>query len=175
MLDDDESYYEAPDRKVSYKDQLVYRVTIQKIVERCLFLQGSEQFHRPVESLRTALYFSIPGLPFKSRIDTKITALETERQQYIQDFCRNRYHNRRGDDTPQSLSDLTVIDRVRVTIRLYNWYNSELLEFLLNLLAEHDALIKARDLVPEGTRKKETAADDTITPDDRKKITKNME
>ena len=141
-----DSEYESSknDRSVSYKDQLVYRITIQKTVDRCLFSMGTFQMARHVKALRTALFFQIPGLPFKDRI------IEKEKQLDRQKINKTNELIKKLNYKVSSLDNCKVGDKAKIKMRIHEWYWMTKLEYLLDLLAEHDALLKPRDFVEMG-------------------------
>lgn len=157
MYDDDEyvddSYETNPDssRSVSHKDQLIYRQTIQKLVDRCLFLMGKRSIKPAVNSFKKALYFNMPGLPFKDRIDE----FEKELHERMVDY-ENELIQKYGKEgsvyyEPKIYKDLTAVDRHRFNREVfYKEYEIETLTFLIGLLAEHEALLRAKGYVEEG-------------------------
>jgi len=137
-------------RSVTKKDQLTYRTTIQKFVEYSLFTKTSYgTFDRYVKALRSALYFQIPGLPFQERMDEYKKEIEEEiekfKQQKILECDNGMYYH------PKVWSDLSFKDKsiLKQDIYFARWGNW--LAFLLDILAEHDALMKAKGYVEEGT------------------------
>ena len=157
MYDDDEyvddSYETNPNdsRSVSHKDQIPYRTTIQKIVDNCLFLMGKIGIKRSVLSLKKALYFKMPGLPFKDLIDT----FEKELVDIMIDYENERIqlYGKQGSVyyDPETYDDLTIIDKRRFKRDIFfKEYETEWLTFLISLLAEHEALLRAKGYVEEG-------------------------
>jgi hypothetical protein len=130
---------DADNRSVSSKDQLTYRITIQKIVDRCFFTMGTMSMPRHVKALRMALYFQIPGLPFKNRIDKKEEKLKTEKEKRIKNIRKKQGRSFYGN-----------AEKAKRRIKIQEWYWEKFLEYLLDLLAEHDALMKAREWVETG-------------------------
>lgn len=157
MYDDDEyvddSYETNPDssRSVSKKDQLTYRTTIQKLVDYCLFLMGKIGIKRAVLSLKKSLYFHMPGLPFDELIDT----FEKELVDIMIDYENERIqlYGKQGSVyyDPGNYEDLTIIDKRRFKRDIFfKEYETEWLTFLIRLLAEHEALLRAKGYVEEG-------------------------
>ena len=126
-------------RSVSSKDQLTYRQTIQRIVDRCFFTMGTMSMPRHVKALKTGLYFQIPGLPFKDRIDEKEEKLIEEKKKKIYKIKKRMGRSFYGN-----------AETAKIRIQIQQWYWEKFLEYLLDLLAEHDALMKARDWVETG-------------------------
>lgn len=127
------------DRSVSRKDELNYRVTIQNIIDRCFRTMGSFSMITHVEALRMALFFNIPGLPLRNQIlevEKKLDKELLERSNnYKREMGREFYGN---------------ANRAKLKLKLTEWYWNTKLEYLLNLLAQHDALLKPKDFVEEG-------------------------
>ena len=150
---DDDSYETNPDssRSVSHKDQLIYRTTIQKLVDQCLFLMGKQGIKRAVLSLKKALYFKMPGLPFKERIDQFEKELHETMVDYENELIQT--YGKQGSVyyEPKTYNDLTVIDKRRFKRDIFfKEYETEWLTFLICLLAEHEALLRAKGYVEEG-------------------------
>jgi len=139
-------------RSVSKKDQLIYRTTIQKLVDRCLFLMGTHGIKRAVISLKKSLYFHMPGLPFDERIDK----FEKELHDIMVDYEDERIqlYGKQGSVyyEPGNYKELTAIDKHRFKREVFfKEYQNEWLTFLIGLLAEHEALMRAKGYVEEGS------------------------
>lgn len=151
-IDDDyETDSEDTSRSVSKKDQIPYRTTIQKIVDRCLFLMDTRNIHRAVNSLRKSIYFNMPGLPFKDRIDEFKKKLHKTMIDF-EDKLIQRY-GKEGSIyyKPETYEELTRRDKRRFKIESYfKEYQEEWLTFLIGLLAEHEALLRAKGYVEKG-------------------------
>ncbi len=126
------------DRKVSKKDQLTYRTSIQKRVDRCLDSIDRDYFPRRVKAFRASIYWTVPGLPFKDRIDVKEKELRKSYEKEIEPYKNNRsiWHD--------------PLMKQYFNFRPHYNYHYRLFEFLMMLLAEHDALIRAKEWVEEG-------------------------
>lgn len=150
MKDVDIEYFEDTDdaRGVSKKDQLTYRTTLQRVAEICLKTQYTKAIKTNIIAFTTALYFDIPGLPFQSRIDKFEKELDEMMDIYdkieIPKYTDNIYYH------PKKLDDLTDMHKdLYKNRRFYAYYHTKL-RFLMSLLAEHDALMKAKGMVEEG-------------------------
>lgn len=137
------------DRSVSRKDELTYRNTLEQLANRCLLVRGTYGIDRAVSSFRTALFISVPGLPFRDRI----LDFEKELDQAMEDFKNKKIKKLSKKyiwSEPKTLNDLEVPDRAILKIKLYFAYNHTKLDFLLQLLAEHNALLRAKEYVETG-------------------------
>jgi len=150
---DDTSYETSPtdSRSVSHKDQIPYRTTIQKIVDRCLFLMDTRNIHRAVLSLRKSIYFNMPGLRFKDRIDKFKKELHEIMIDYENELIQAYGEQGSVYYKPKTYNELTIIDKRRFKRDIYfKEYQEDWLTFLLSLLAEHEALLRAKGYVEEG-------------------------
>lgn len=158
MYDDeynvDDGYETNPDddsRSVSKKDQLIYRTTIQKLVDHCLFLMGRRGIKRAVLSLKKSLYFHMPGLPFDERIDKFEKKLYETMVDYENELIQKYKKQGSVYYEPTTYKELTAIDRHRFNRAVFfKEYETEWLTFLIGLLAEHEALLRAKGYVEEG-------------------------
>lgn len=146
------------DRSVSKKDELLWRLTVQPIINKCLENMWNFDLARHVMSYREALFFNISGLPFKTEIlkkekelnELKEKKIEEEKQKYIERDEEREYYG--------------TIKLHNFNVRIHRWYWTTFFEFLQDLIARHDAWVKAKGYVEEGhemsSEKKETNESD---------------
>jgi len=127
------------DRGVARKDQLHYRIIIQNCVSRCLFSMGSVSLKRHVKALRTSMFFEVNGLRFKHRILEKEKELKEELNNKIRDKKRELGKDFYGN-----------AEQAQLKIKLEEWYWTTLLEYLLDILSESNALLQARQFIESG-------------------------
>lgn len=130
-------------RPVSQKDQLHYNVVLLDLIRSCLLYKDSEIGARYIENLAASLMWEVPGLPFRSRIEEFRKELDKARAEAY----HRTLHPERDEDRPTMFA-LGVVPKKKLNIH-YNYYN-QLLAFLLQLFAEHQATMKAKEYVEEG-------------------------
>lgn len=141
MYDEEDNMNEIgnENRAVKKSDKLDYRVVLQMKVDRCLSnINIADAFPRCVSALRAGMYFNIPGLPFRSKIQAAEKELKAKLLEEILPAIEDPniwYHPYKRN--------LAVADP-------FNRYDYYLMEFLIDLLAKHDALIAAKDAVETG-------------------------
>lgn len=137
MNDDFDS--EIEDRNISRKDQLSYKNTIQYLATQFLIHRDSLDIHKYVGSLLSSIYFNIEGLPLRDKIESYKKELNVEREKKIEEY----YSGERYDvyRTPK---------KAKFKMKLHVWYYQSLGSFIIDLLAQHDALIKSKKGVETG-------------------------
>lgn len=128
-------------RSVKDKDKLSYNLLLQKHADLCLkYWANIINLPVTVDAFKAALFFDVPGLQFKSRIE-EFELKDIFIPQYIE-ICvlksdRDIWHN------PIKKEGLMEMLNFRYAKKRYN--------FLTQLLAEHSALMAAKGYVVEGT------------------------
>lgn len=137
------------DRPIAPQDSLSYNAVLQSLAQNCLHLRRASTYGRSVAALRTALTLDLDGLPFKQRIEAKAKEIDRLVIEYqderIRSFADGIYYE------PQCVNDLTCMHKDILRDELYCLYNDTWLEFLLQLLGEHSALISAKPHITEGS------------------------
>jgi len=126
-------------RAVRTGDKLTYRILLQNKVDMALNAMGTEFLGYRVLALKTACYFDQSGLLFKTLIDEKIAKLNKEYIAKVMVIVKN---NR--DEW------LHPIKKHIHSITLNEWYFTSLLEFIIDMLASHNALLESKDYVEMG-------------------------
>ena len=130
---------EDQDRSVRTGDKLTYKIILQRKVDAALNALGSEALGKAVVALRTACFFNQAGLPFKKKIEAKLRELNAKRRDKIL-----RIVNTSRDDW------IHPIKRKIHCITLDEEYYTEELEFLIDMLASHNALLESKDFIEKG-------------------------
>jgi len=125
-------------RNVKKSDKLNYRTILQLKVDRCLSSINMTDFPQAVSALRAGMFFDVPGLPFRTEIKEAETILNKELVKDLMPAISDPntwYHPYKRK--------LAIADPI-------NNYNYRLMEFLIDLLAKHNALIAADEHVETG-------------------------
>jgi hypothetical protein len=151
MLSEDE-YSDVNSQSISSRDRLDYRQTIRRIAEALLNAKEPGTIKYRAEVLKKGLYFDIPGLFFRSKIDRFAEKVNVDMESYkkeLLDFISSRgsiYYK------PETMKDLCFQDipTYRLNMTLHEW--GELwTPFLIGLLAEVEALFKTKGAVEKGS------------------------
>jgi len=126
-------------RSIRTKDKLDYRLVLQRKVEFAVDCIGTGKLPDAVMRLRKAMYFQTPGLPFKSDIDAKEKELKNI---WIKKLIKLRVLHPNDYFHPYKNNIITVDYEMD--------YYEDLLEYLIDLLAKHDALIMSKDYTESG-------------------------
>ena len=131
------------DRSVRASDKLTYRIILQNKVNAALDSLGTDRLEKAVVALRTGMLFDVPGLPFRTKINKNLKKLKFEKAVKI--AVIKRLHPGDWKHAGKRLIHELTIDE--------EFFTDEL-EFLINLLAEHDALLQPKGFVETGTEQK---------------------
>lgn len=148
-MDDDEEISDNKPRSVSKKDTLKYANILQWHLQNCLNTLKTLACEPNVKKLRQALYINVPGLNFKTRIDK----YDKEIVQLMKDWSSIWIKSR---DNGMYYKPKTIDDLTRPDLSIYKrnksvWWSETYLTFLQGLLADYEALMKAKGYVEEGT------------------------
>ena len=139
----DEGIYNI-NRAIKSSDKLDYKQVIQFHILGCQRAIEKTYHDEKVEALKDSIYFNIPGLPFKTKIDTMESKLEFERQVEI------RYRER------TNRNEMKHPIRCGLFIRSINRiYYKKLNRYLLQLIAEYEGLIGMKGNVKIGQERKQ--------------------
>lgn len=128
-------------RSVKDKDKLSYNLLLQKHADLCLkFWANIVNLPVTVDAFKAALFFDIPGLKFKSRIE-EFELDDIFIPSYIE-ICIMK-SDRDIWCNPIKKQGLMEMLNYRYAKKKYN--------FLTQLLAEHSALMAAKGYIEEGT------------------------
>lgn len=133
MIDDSE------DRSVRAGDKLTYRVVLQNKVDAALNALGTDKLEHDVIALRTGMLFDMSGLPFRTKINKNLKRLKFEKAVKIR-VIKRRNLSEWKHAGKRLINELTIDEE---------FYTQEL-EFLIDLLASHDALLQAKDFIEKG-------------------------
>lgn len=133
---------------ISTPDKIAYKNTLQLIINRALLSMTTTHLHNEVKALETALYFDVEGLNFKKEIDGFKEDLRKLTLEYIEQVIKDKdngiyYH-------PTCFEDLNFRDKSATKKKAYFFYWEKLLNFLLDLVAKRDGLLKSKQFVEEG-------------------------
>ena len=120
-------------RAVRHSDKLNYKILIQLRIQACLQSIGKTNFFANVDSLKSSVFFDIPGLCLKREISVKekeLRATLMNRVNAILDDVNISGHPLK--------KDIYLLGPV-------NEYYFDLMSFLIQMLAQHRALIDAKD------------------------------
>jgi len=132
-MDNDEN------RAVRSSDKLTYKVVLQGKVNHALGCLGTDRLEDAVIALRTACYFNQAGLPFKTEIDDNLRKLNSWRRDYILALVK--------EDRDEWLHPIKKkINLITIT----DIYYTRELQFLIDMLASHNALLESKDYVESG-------------------------
>jgi hypothetical protein len=135
-------------RYVSHDDEIDYANLLKKRADRCFDATGYPILEeRTITAFKRALTFEAQGLRFKTRIreyEAELKKNYKEKKIEIKKEFNNRDYYKNANKS-------------KVRYYLHDWYWSSFLEFLLELLAEHRALMKAKDYVEEGEELKSSS------------------
>lgn len=140
---------EINDLGIATGDKITYKNTLQFFINRCLASLHTNYLHRGVSALESALYFDIEGLSFKSEIDNFKKQLKVNTRDYVSNRisqCNNNLYYK-----PKTFDDLNFRDKSVIKNDAYFYYWSELLHFLLELVAKRDGLLKSKQYIEEGS------------------------
>lgn len=127
------------DHDFSYKDQLSYKNTLQYLVTQFLIHRDNLNVDRYVNSLLAGIDFNIEGLPLRDRLQSYVDELEVERKKKIDEY----YSGERQKVYKRS-------EKAKFKMKIHLWFYQSLGSFIIDLLAQHDALIKSRKGVDSG-------------------------
>lgn len=126
-------------RSVRTSDKLSYRVLLQNKVDMALNSMGTEFLGVRVLALKTACYFDQSGLLFRTLIDKKVAELNKEYIAKVLQIVKN--------DRDEWLHPI----RKHIhKLYLNEWYFTTLLEYIIDMLASHNALLESKDYVESG-------------------------
>lgn len=126
-------------RKLKDKDQLKWNLILQKHADFCLrFRYFKILFPRLVDSFENAMYYDVPGLPFKTKIDK----YETEMHAPFYYETRILMNNR--DIWYNAVKREGLMDDLRYKYALKRF------DFLIQLLAQYGGLQEVKGFVEEG-------------------------
>lgn len=138
MIDDFDSDV-IEDRTISRKDQLSYKNTIQYLATQFLIHRDSLEIHKYVDSLLASIDFNIEGLSFRDKIQSYMKELDVEKEKKI-----NEHYN------GERWKVFRRPDQAKFKMKIHMWYYQNLGSFVIDLLAQSDALIKAKKGVETG-------------------------
>ena len=130
---------EVRDRSVKDSDKLTYRIIIQRKVDYALSCLHTEELENAVIAVRTACKFNQIGLPFKTKILDNLNELNSWRRDYVLDIVKK--------DRDEWIHP---IKRKIHLITITDLYYTAELEFLIDMLASHGALLDSKDFVERG-------------------------
>jgi len=127
------------DKTIKPSDKLNYKQVIQYHALECQRAIGKTYYPNKVEGFKECIYFDIPGLFFKTKIDKYIKKLNFTKAVIIR--CRERI-NKNEMCHP--------LRRLIVEWDVEEWYYRKLNNFLLQLVAQYKGLLDMKGLVEEG-------------------------
>ena len=131
--------HDDTDRGVRTSDKLTYRIILQNKVNAALDALGTDKLEPSVISLRTGMLFDMPGVPFRTKINKNKKKLKFEKAVKIRMI--QRLHPGDWKHAGKRLIHELTLDE--------EFYTDEL-EFLIDLLATHDALMQPKGYVESG-------------------------
>jgi len=127
------------DRGVRTSDKLTYRIVLQNKVNAALDALGTIYLGGRVVSLRTGMLFDMSGVPFRTKINKNLKWLKFERK--VKVGVIKRVHPGHWEHMgKRRFYELTLDEE----------FYTEELEFLIDLLATHDALMQPKGYVESG-------------------------
>lgn len=126
-------------RSIRTRDKLDYRLVLQRKVEFAVDCIGTDKLPGAVLRLRKSMFFETSGLPFKSDIARKEKEL---RIIWIKKIIRFKVLHPNAYGHPYK--------NIMETVDYEMEYYEDLLEYLIDLLAKHDALIMSKDYTESG-------------------------
>lgn len=131
------------DRSIRRSDKLNYRDVIQNKINKYLDAIGTFDLGKRVQSLRSSVFFDIPGLPFKTAILKKENELNDRRRDKIKSIAK------------QDCDELIHPYKLKKNKSIINEeHHVALGEFLLELIAIHDGLVGVKGFVETGEPRK---------------------
>jgi len=149
MDENEETGFDDKHRSVSKKDTLKYANILQWHLQNCLNTLETLMCEPNVKKLRQALYINIPGLLFKGKIDKKDMEMEGEEKDWSDTWIKSRDNGMYYK--PKIFDDLKRSDKSIYKRKKSVWWSRTYLTFLQGLLADYEALMKAKGYVEEGT------------------------
>jgi len=126
-------------RSIKQSDKLNYKHVIQYHILECQKALGKTYYDDKVNALTDSIYFDIPGLNFRTRINEFIGKIDFERRVLIR--CKERL-NKNEMEHP--------IRRLLVEYDVDEKYLRRLNRFLVQIIAEYQGLIGMKGMVEEG-------------------------
>lgn len=127
-------------RNIRPNDKLDYRYILAQKVNQALIHSGSDHHGYYVNSLRDAMYFDIPGMPWKTLIDEREEQMKLKYKKKEDEFFapEKRYTWAQPWKKGIFYADLD------------KWYYHEMQQFLIDILARFNALVEPMDFVDRG-------------------------
>lgn len=126
-------------RSIRPSDKLGYKFVLTQKVNECLCHVGQPDYGQKVLALKDAMYFDLPGMPWKTLIDKEIHKLKKEMSDVITEAI---------EKNPGEWAYPWV--RMPILIDVWEQYYHCLMEFCIDTLARFNALIEPQDFVDRG-------------------------
>ena len=138
-MDDISEILKEEIRKLKDKDQLKWNLILQKYADLCLrYRYFKILFPKLVDSFENAMYYDVPGLPFKTKID-----------RYNLEMHYYYYYEKRILMSDRDIW-YNIVKREGLMDELTYKYALKKLTFLIQLLARYGGLQEVKGFVEEG-------------------------
>lgn len=128
------------DRHIKDKDQLAWNLVLQELARLCMkFIDHKYILPRLRDSLEASMYYDVPGLPFKTKID------EIKLGTHIPYYIEKKKMMNDIDIWNNPLKRCGLMEELE-----YKRARDEVILYL-QVLADHGALQEAKGFIEEGT------------------------
>lgn len=126
-------------RSIRPSDKLGYKFVLTQKVNECLGSIGTVYYGKKVLSLKDAMYFNLPGMPWKTLIDKEILRLRKQMSEVIIEAVTKN---------PGEWAFPWI--RQPILLDVWTQYYHCLMEYCIDVLARFNALIEPMDFVDRG-------------------------